>query len=768
MSSYLDVLKAIEEYYGSGSDQWVEFAKYNIASSEAEQILSQVPNVSIIKNTDGSIRGYNYSKTISVDNTASKIDSNIVAENLKTSVPAEMGVSETAGTVTLKSGLKTAGKFITKEVVPAIAAAGVGITLGKTIDSLLYKANPNFWDSKGMSSLNPETWSSITSGDESFNASLFNMIFCINDDNTTQGYLDENALAYLAYYMQTQGVFSTTSSTTITAIPSGWSIPKITIPFENPAKTVYEHEGSATYYSKYSSKDFIAIRTSVGAGYDTITDVTDTKPSSLLNYYTYDNKTVYFTQGQVIVHGDTTSDPDSIKYDYTYNEKQKIAWLLQFNSKTIQPIDGIGTQTDATTPDLTIATSVDDTLAKLKEQYPSLWENAVENNVVQPDGSVKTYTYIPIAMPDSTSSTDTQPTSGNTSQKESAVNPSTATESFLDAITSYISSKLTPTDNNNDSSTGDGNSPSVIIPSGSANALYTIYNPSQEQLNSFGSWLWSSDFVDQLLKLFNDPMQAIIGLHKVFCPVPVGGVSTIKVGYLDSGVTSNYINNQYVEVNCGNVSVSEFFNNVFDYEPYTKVFIYLPFIGIQELNTGDIMRGTINVTYKCDVLTGVCLAQLTVTRDGYSSVLYTYTGNCAVQYPISSGSYIGIVTSIASVAGSALASATTGGSMLPFAMRAGTSLLNAHTSVAHSGNFSGNAGAMGIKNPYLIITRPQTRLAETFPTFEGYPSNHSVKLNDCNGYVEIESCYVKKINALDNELTQIETLLKTGVIIKKE
>lgn len=36
MTDYEKLLSAVEQYYGSGSDQWAEIAKYGIASDKAD------------------------------------------------------------------------------------------------------------------------------------------------------------------------------------------------------------------------------------------------------------------------------------------------------------------------------------------------------------------------------------------------------------------------------------------------------------------------------------------------------------------------------------------------------------------------------------------------------------------------------------------------------------------------------------------------------------------------------------------------------------
>ena len=333
---------------------------------------------------------------------------------------------------------------------------------------------------------------------------------------------------------------------------------------------------------------------------------------------------------------------------------------------------------------------------------------------------------------------------------------------MLDLIIKLIGNKL---DTPNPPDTGTGNTPPVILPTGSANALYKIYNPTQAELNNFGAWLWSSNFVDQLLKVFNNPMESIIGLHKVYASPIIGGRSNIKVGYLDSGVSSNFVSNQYTKIDCGTVNLQEYFGNVFDYAPYTSIELYLPCVGFVQLDVGNVMRSSINITYTVDVLTGACISEVNVKRDGYGGVLYSYSGNCASQYPLSSGSYMGIVSSVIGVAGSIVGTVASGGSLAPLALGATSGLLNAKTHVQHSGSLSGNSGVMGGKIPYLIITRPQTNMAENYQHFQGIPSNTYTQLSACHGFVKVKNVNVQNIIAESEELEEIKTLLLDGVII---
>ena len=52
-TTYLDFLDGVKAYYGTGSDQWAEIAKYGLKADNALDILSQIPEVNVIKNANG-------------------------------------------------------------------------------------------------------------------------------------------------------------------------------------------------------------------------------------------------------------------------------------------------------------------------------------------------------------------------------------------------------------------------------------------------------------------------------------------------------------------------------------------------------------------------------------------------------------------------------------------------------------------------------------------------------------------------------------------
>lgn len=311
--------------------------------------------------------------------------------------------------------------------------------------------------------------------------------------------------------------------------------------------------------------------------------------------------------------------------------------------------------------------------------------------------------------------------------------------------------------------------PSISGGGGSTTGLANLYNPTLAQVKEFSRWLWGSDGlnIDQLKKLLQDPMQAIIGLHVMYATPTTGANRDIQVGYINSGVASKIVTEQYTEIDCGTVTINEYFGDARDYSPFTQVYCYLPFIGIVELNADDVVNSTLGIKYKIDVLTGCCLAQLTVKKYGLDAVLYTYTGNCAVQMPITSGNYLSTVSSLLGAVVSGAAAVATGGALAPVAIGAAANALGggARASVAMSGSLGSNAGAMGIRKPYLIIKRVESADANGYNEFYGYPTNKRVNLSQLTGYVRVKDINLSGTNATEDEQNEIVTLLKEGVIL---
>ena len=439
--------------------------------------------------------------------------------------------------------------------------------------------------------------------------------------------------------------------------------------------------------------------------------------------------------------------------------KEKRHYISSFNAVKKSAVDGVTPTGDQGTKD-----------QPLSVVFPDWISRAIET--VAGDGVTKVK-WLPVSLPATNPLVNGNPFTADKAQEGAMPDNYTETANQLGEqaqeqtknAPSYPTPPITPVPDVTPTPTP----PAISGGGGSATGLANLYNPTLAQVKEFSRWLWGSDGLnlDQLKKLLQDPMQAIIGLHVMYATPTTGANREIQVGYINSGVSSKIVTEQYTEIDCGTVTINEYFGDARDYSPFTQVYCYLPFIGIVELNADDVVNSTLGIKYKIDVLTGCCLAQLTVKKYGLDAVLYTYTGNCAVQMPITSGNYLSTVSSLLGAVVSGASAVATGGALAPVAIGAAANALGggARASVAMSGSLGSNAGAMGIRKPYLIIKRVESADANGYNEFYGYPTNKRVNLSQLTGYVRVKDINLSGTNATEDEQNEIVTLLKEGVIL---
>ena len=432
-------------------------------------------------------------------------------------------------------------------------------------------------------------------------------------------------------------------------------------------------------------------------------------------------------------------------------------------------IDGVSVQESAILPT--------DTTKTLEEIYPN-WannkktvkavtvdENNNPQNIVDVDFLPATFKDVQGLNADSTQ-TQAQAQDGTEPTADDIVN------ALLPAIQEFYEKiKNSPDVPNPTIPAGDsGDTPPAEPPliSANANGLWDIYNPTLADVQSFGAWLWSSNIIDQITRMFASPIDAVIGFHMIYCTPIKGPSKNIVCGYLDSGVAStNTVANQYATIDCGTVTVPEYYGTVLDYTA-TKLALYLPFIGIVPLSTAVCMGASLQVIYRIDVLTGTCLAQVKVIKQNSDAVMYTFAGNCAVQIPLTATTYTGTVSALIGIANTAISVAmeNPGGAIRGVKETIGGMVEGMGTGgVRQSGGLGSNAGALGIRIPYLIITHPAAYDAMRYNTQYGYPLNQTATLGDMSGYTRVKDIHLAGIPCTDDELEMIERLLKDGVII---
>lgn len=298
-----------------------------------------------------------------------------------------------------------------------------------------------------------------------------------------------------------------------------------------------------------------------------------------------------------------------------------------------------------------------------------------------------------------------------------------------------------------------------------ASGFITLFCPSQYELNSLADYMWGPLFdVDTIKKLFANPMDCILGLSVIPVPIVPEGTKTVKVGGVSTTVSMGYTNHQYYPVDCGSITIPKRWGAYMDYSPYTKFNIFLPYIGFRSISADDVMGKTLHLRYMIDILSGACNAELKCN----GSVLYSWAGSCAMQIPITGNDWRSAITAGVSIAGSVAATVLSGGASAP--MIAGTvasatvNSLALKPEVQRSGSISSASGFLAAQRPYIVRTNPRSAIPANQNTYHGYPSFVTVGLGSLTGYNEVYSIHLENVPATGQELDEIESLLKGGVI----
>lgn len=334
--------------------------------------------------------------------------------------------------------------------------------------------------------------------------------------------------------------------------------------------------------------------------------------------------------------------------------------------------------------------------------------------------------------------------------------------------------------------------------------LTTIFSPTSGQLKTLANALMGNTFRGAIQGLLTSVKELFVSLGIVPFTVEKGAI--VRPAWLDESIsieTPLYLAaQQRYEFDMGTIDLSSYSaifstDSVFDYSPYSRLGIYLPFIGYEELDIDECRNTTVRLLYRIDIMTGTCVAIIYV----HGEPIYQFTGNCLVQIPMSTEDMSSCLTNAVNLgiaaaslgAAGAIASAgesVTEAGIASGAMSSEQSALNearyqAQVSSAKGGlamatlnaamgmkpNFkrSGAVGASGslmtIRRPYLCLITPRQSMPEDYQKYCGFPCNMTKTLGELSGYTVVEDIRLNGLVATSPEVDEIYKLLKSGVII---
>lgn len=325
---------------------------------------------------------------------------------------------------------------------------------------------------------------------------------------------------------------------------------------------------------------------------------------------------------------------------------------------------------------------------------------------------------------------------------------------------------------------GSGNNPhdTIEIPqlpnlvlSNTGSSLYAL---TSNEMLAFSSWLWTSDWTENIKKLRTDPMQNIIGISVIDISL-TGNASTIYVGNLNSGVNANLVNN-WVSVDCGSINVEEYYGTFADYEPYIALTLYLPKVGFVQIPADAVVNNSIKVVYNVELSSGegLCYVYIVNNRDNFSYVYNTYTCHVSANVALSASDHTqqisaiinASINTVAAVGGAIATGGATAGSAATTVASSALNVATTKTPTQTKGNFGNFGTLMCVKKPYLIINRTNLTKPSSFQENNGYMINYTATIGGHTGFLQTRD-YHCEFNAPYKHRAEIENILNGGIII---
>ena len=250
--------------------------------------------------------------------------------------------------------------------------------------------------------------------------------------------------------------------------------------------------------------------------------------------------------------------------------------------------------------------------------------------------------------------------------------------------------------------------------------FFTIYEPTNENMQKINDAI----FINGGDGTTKNVLQYFSSYKKFYCKIPVAGYKQLKGGRYDFGEQAPYVKEHTIVVDCGSVEITEQYQSLLDYSPFSRLTIYLPFIGFQDLDDKLVVGHTLKVQYVVDVLSGRCLAQLYIDSIDLNSCFAEYAGTIAAD-----------------------------------------EMFGGDDGYSYHGTYElMTTLQLGELSCYVLI-HTKIPLEGDIGNYKGLPTNEIVKVGDVTGFIQYSSIHVDGMTATDVEKSEIERLLMSGIFV---
>ena len=312
----------------------------------------------------------------------------------------------------------------------------------------------------------------------------------------------------------------------------------------------------------------------------------------------------------------------------------------------------------------------------------------------------------------------------------------------------------------------------------------TYYYMNASGLESFIQWFWNdtgnleSILNNYISNMYGDLKECISGVYHFPCPLSALCSSTgnkqIVIGRYQTGLSADFLKTPPKNKLLGSVNLNDdewkLTNSFLDYDGYTTISMYLPYLGVVDLPTKTVQKTKLSVYYAVDVPS----MQLKYTIKSNGLIVHEQVVQFGDDVPISLSSGLQNVTNtVSAVTGMASDVAllgTMGGGKKAIASTLVHTVADAHTTtdgITVKGNSSGVMGKWGSLKCALIVTKPISKRPSNYAKIKGNLICDTYKLSSLTGLTICENPRITFTNAkpTEKEIEEIYSYLEKGVIL---
>lgn len=312
------------------------------------------------------------------------------------------------------------------------------------------------------------------------------------------------------------------------------------------------------------------------------------------------------------------------------------------------------------------------------------------------------------------------------------------------------------------------------------------YVISSDTTKNIFKWFWN-DMIEQartdnileyLSGIYGNIGNCLVGVRMYPFSVSSGDATDMILGRFNSQIELAKLDSSSNLVAHYRVDVKGYYGNFLDYAPYTKTYLWLPYIGLRELDTNIIIGKTLNIKYFCDFTTGGLDVYIMIDDTAYQ--MYSGRIGADIPYSLDGGlSVTDVAINSAMTVGMSTAGSLVGGAV---GAMVGGAISSAFTNPPQesqcqlSNGQPVNGNVMNApKNCQLIMHRPQYKEPSTYGKNIGFVCRKSYTLEDVNGFAIINNPKISYGNTKnsdntivypsESEMAEIISLLESGVYL---